>query len=107
MQLDLGKKASEQMRRSAELAREVRSASGLPAPEIEKILNGGPSRRGILTANRDFAVVLGVVNSADRKPPAQAYALFQEALRDLNARAAEWAALKSGLPGVTHGNERK
>jgi photosystem II stability/assembly factor-like uncharacterized protein len=94
MQLELGKKAMAEMHRSAELAREITAAPAPLRQQAEKILNGAPSARGITTCNRDFAVVLSVVNSADRKPPAQAYALFQEALHDLNTRAAEWAALK-------------
>ncbi len=94
MQLDLAKKATAAMHRSAELAREISSVPDPVRQKADKILNGAAPARGITTCNRDFAVVLGVVNSADRKPPAQAYQLYNEALRDLTARAADWAALK-------------
>jgi len=93
-QLDLGMKASKQMQRSAELARQVQSARTQAAPavqqELDKILNGRGTEHGLTTINRDLGAVLGVVNSADRKPPAQAYAMYQEAVRDLDARAAEF-----------------
>jgi hypothetical protein len=37
-----------------------------------------------------------VVDSADRTPPAQAYALFEQARRNFAAQAASWDALKKG-----------
>jgi hypothetical protein len=36
------------------------------------------------------------VDSADRTPPAQAYALYEQASRDLAALVASWDALKNG-----------
>jgi hypothetical protein len=63
-------KATRQMARSAELARQVQNPRILSA---------------IAAANRSFGVVLGVANSADRTPPAQAYTIYREALRALDA----------------------
>ena len=40
--------------------------------------------------------VVNVVDSADRTPPAQAYALFDQASRDLAAQLAAWTSLKTG-----------
>ena len=48
----------------------------------------GPFRGGrVLAATGVAGQVLGVANSADRTPPAQAYALFESAVRELNAAA--------------------
>ena len=93
-QSDLGSKASRQMHRSVELARQIqdarKEAAGPSQQELDKILTS------VTTANRNLGVVLGIVNTADRKPPAQAYALFQNALRDLDASE---AAFKKQQPG--------
>ncbi len=69
-QFDLALKASQQMKRSVELA------------------SKNPAERSKLAAiNRNFATVLSVANSADRKPPQQAYTLYNQARRDLDAIA--------------------
>ena len=68
-------KAFRQMRRSADLARQTQNVQG---PGLDKILSG------LTATNRNFGVVLSIVNGADRRPPAQAYALYQEALRELD-----------------------
>jgi hypothetical protein len=50
-----------------------------------------------LNATRaQFAAVLNVADSADRTPPGQAYALFEQASRDLATQLAAWNALKAG-----------
>ncbi len=69
-QFELGMKASRGMQRSAALARQAQAGSAKTA------LSG---------VNRRFAVVLAVVNSADRRPPAQAYEIYDQAARDLDA----------------------
>ncbi len=69
-QFDLGMKASRGMQRSVEMARQTQA---------------GRSRTALSDVNRRLAVVLSVVNSADRRPPAQAYEIYDQALRDLNA----------------------
>ena len=38
---------------------------------------------------------MNVVDSADRTPPAQAYALFEQASRDLATQLAAWNSLKT------------
>ena len=57
--------------------------------ELDSVLAGLQAVQSGLTA------VLGVVESADRTPPAQAYALFEEISRKLEAQLAKWNALKS------------
>jgi photosystem II stability/assembly factor-like uncharacterized protein len=73
-QFDLGMKAYRGMQRAADLARQTTDAR---------------TRTAITAAHRKFGVVLGVVNSADRRPPAQAHAIYEEALRDLDASATD------------------
>jgi hypothetical protein len=81
--------------------------SALPAliasldAEAEKIAGAGgrnaeapPS--GLNAVRSQLNAVLNVVDSADRTPPAQAYALFDQANRDLAAQLAAWNSLKSG-----------
>lgn len=56
--------------------------------------------KAILNSNlgAGLADVLSVVNSAERMPPAQAFALFEEATRNLNRQLDRWKALRAGLP---------
>ncbi len=51
---------------------------------------------GLGAVSSDLNAVLAVVDSADRTPPAQAYALFEQARRNFAAQAASWDALKKG-----------
>jgi hypothetical protein len=51
---------------------------------------------GLSAARSQLNAVLNVVDSADRTPPAQAYALFDQASRDVASQIAAWEALKSG-----------
>jgi hypothetical protein len=53
-----------------------------------------PSGVGAVQVN--LGAVNFVVDSADRTPPAQAYALYEQASRDLAALMASWDALKNG-----------
>jgi hypothetical protein len=69
-QFDLAIKASQQMKRSAELA------------------SKNPAAHDKLAAiNRKFATVLNITNTADRKPPAVAYTVYNQALHELDAIA--------------------
>ena len=67
-QFDLAIKATQQMKRSAELA------SKNPAAHSK-----------LVAINGKFATVLNITNTADRKPPAIAYTFYNQALRDLDA----------------------
>ena len=51
---------------------------------------------GLGSVSSDLNAVNSVVDSADRTPPAQAYALFEQAHRNLAAHIASWDALKKG-----------
>jgi hypothetical protein len=53
-----------------------------------------PSGLGAVQA--DLNAVNGVVDSSDRTPPAQAYALYEQAAHSLATQLANWEALKSG-----------
>ena len=70
--LDLGHKAAQRMTQAAQLVRQLQAAGKADAAQqVEK-------------ASRDFGVVLSVVNSADRRPPEQAYEMFDIASKDLD-----------------------
>ena len=90
-QLELGVKVSRQISRASEAAHEARQLKrSLPdLEELDSVIAGLQAMQSGLTA------VLGVVESADRTPPAQAYALFEEVSRKLEAQLANWNALKS------------
>jgi photosystem II stability/assembly factor-like uncharacterized protein len=51
---------------------------------------------GLIAIRAQLNAVLNVVDSADRTPPAQAYALFEQASRDLATQLAAWNSLKVG-----------
>ena len=51
---------------------------------------------GLGAVQSELNAVAGVVDSADRTPPAQAYALFQQASRALATQLASWNSLKTG-----------
>jgi photosystem II stability/assembly factor-like uncharacterized protein len=53
-----------------------------------------PSGLGAVQA--DLNAVNGVVDSSDRTPPAQAYALYEQAAHNFTTQLANWEALKSG-----------
>ncbi len=54
----------------------------------------GPS--GLAGVRAQLNAVFNVVDSADRTPPTQAYALFDQASRDLASQFAAWNSLKTG-----------
>ncbi len=56
--------------------------------------NAAPS--GLGAVQSELNVVSGVVQSADRMPPAQAYTLYDQAARGLSTQLASWEALKNG-----------
>ncbi|MCU1257334.1 MAG: hypothetical protein JWO80_219, partial [Bryobacterales bacterium] len=107
-QLDLAQQACEAMRRDAELVTQVRGLktrlatlkgktedTGVTAlavtldGELDKVLG---DERGI---GARLSAVLGVADSADRVPPAQAYAIYQEAAQGLGALTARWQKLQA------------
>jgi photosystem II stability/assembly factor-like uncharacterized protein len=108
------KKAAETMRLVAALRRqlgELRTRSPNPAvlslvssvdADAAKIagVSGGrgatAAPSGLGRVQSELNAVAGVVDSADRTPPAQAYALFNDADRELATQIASWEALKSG-----------
>jgi photosystem II stability/assembly factor-like uncharacterized protein len=51
---------------------------------------------GLNAVRLQLNAVINVVDSADRTPPAQAYALFDQASRDLATQLAAWNSLKTG-----------
>ncbi len=67
------------------------------------ILTGGTqgSEYGLQAASRALTTTLSALENADRMPPSQVIALYQETGKTLNARLAEWNALKeTALPGL-------
>jgi hypothetical protein len=56
---------------------------------------GGAGGSGTLNAiSAQFSAVLGVAQSADRKPPAVAYQIYNQASRELTAQLAAWKNLR-------------
>jgi photosystem II stability/assembly factor-like uncharacterized protein len=105
-QLDLGLKTSAELRRNAELAAKVGSVRRQLA-DLKKSASDSSITALITsvdvaaakipgTAGASLTAVLEVVESGDRSPPAQAYALFEEARKALSEQAAQWNALKTG-----------
>jgi photosystem II stability/assembly factor-like uncharacterized protein len=113
--LDLGLKAVRGMERAAEAVSQARAArtrlNGLklgastnpeaPAllsriasldPELEQIV------AGLEKASRDLSTALSVAESADRRPPAQAWALLAEADQELAVQLSRWNAARFTLP---------
>ena len=78
-QLDLGLKATHGIEQAQEALGEIQKLT-IDAPELAQI------RAAIGRANAGFRSVLEVAESADRRPPAQALALYEEARRELDAQ---------------------
>jgi len=94
-QLDLGLKAARGMEQAADAMAAIREALKTNAAgdrELEQIL------AGLGRANRELSNVLEVAESADRRPPSQAEALFTEASAKLAAELGKWNAMKDRLP---------
>jgi photosystem II stability/assembly factor-like uncharacterized protein len=70
--------------------------------EVSRIMGAGGRRSaaaapsGLAAVSADLNAVNSVADSADRMPPAQAYALLEQARRNLAAQSASWDALKKG-----------
>ena len=58
--------------------------------------NADAPTSGLNAVRAQLNSVANVVDSADRTPPAQAYALYDQASRDLATQLAAWNALKNG-----------
>ena len=61
-------------------------------PELEQVLTGLDKAAG------EFSAVLSVAESADRRPPAQAWALLAEANQELAVQLSRWNAARLTLP---------
>jgi photosystem II stability/assembly factor-like uncharacterized protein len=83
-QLDLGLKAAGAMEQAAQAIAEIEAA---PAPPKEILA-------GLRKAASEFRSVLEVAESADRRPPAQAWTLYQAASGELAGELTKWAAAK-------------
>ena len=89
-QLDLGLKAVHALEQATQATAQIQKAAG---PEsIRAALN---------KAAGDLRSVLRVVESADRRPPAQALALYDEASRELENQLEKWNAARSKLPSAS------
>ena len=123
-QFDLATKVARQMGIASQLTREIAAARAQLADlkkktadasllgqiasldsEAQKIAGASGGRAaappsGLAAVQADLNAVNGVVDSADRTPPAQAYALFQQATRDLSKYQASWQTLRTKLRSV-------
>ncbi len=89
-QLDLGLKAVHALEQATQATAQIQKAAG---PES--------IRAGINKAAGDLRSVLRVVESADRRPPAQALALYDEASRELENQLEKWNAARSKMPSAS------
>ncbi len=67
---------------------------------------GQGSEAGLLGISRALTVALNAIEGADRMPPSQVIAMYQDSARTLKARLLEWKALKqqlrdAGLPPLS------
>ena len=121
-QFDLAMKTSRQLRSATDAAQQIGSlrrqlsdakakASGDSAllasiasldSDAAKIAGAAGGRNadappsGLNAVRLQLNAVVNVVDSADRTPPAQAYALYDQASRDLATQLAAWNSLKTG-----------
>jgi len=114
-QFDLARRVSRLTGQSSQLTRSLialrkqlsdlqKTSTLIQAVDVDaaKIAGTGGSRAAATTPSglgavwSDLNAVNSVVDSADRTPPAQAYALFEQARRNLAALVASWDALKKG-----------
>jgi photosystem II stability/assembly factor-like uncharacterized protein len=120
-QFDLGLKATTEIAKNGQLTRELAALRAQitdikkKAPdaallelvsrveaEAQKLSGVGASWQtpanpsGVGAVQINLGAVNFVVDSADRTPPAQAYALYEQASRDLAALVTSWDALKNG-----------
>jgi len=121
-QFDLAMKSWHELERATEAAQQIDSARRQLANAKEKASDNGALLGAIASVDSDAANIAGgrgsrnadspssgldavraqlnaivnVVDSADRTPPSQAYALFDLASRDLATQLAAWNALKNG-----------
>jgi hypothetical protein len=115
IRFDLGLAAVRAIQRSAQAKSEIAraqnrlnalklNASGNPAaPELlSRIATLEPELTAALEplndAEHDIRTVLDVAESADRRPPAQATQLFDEAVRSFDRHVAAWKDLEQKLP---------
>ena len=121
-QFDLAMKTAKELGRATDAAQQIASLrrqlsdakAGAPGDsallaaiasldaEAAKITGAGGGRNaeappsGLNAVRLQLNAVVNVVDSADRTPPAQAYALFDQASRDLAGQLATWNSLKTG-----------
>jgi photosystem II stability/assembly factor-like uncharacterized protein len=120
-QFDLGMKATVEIAKNGQLTGELAALRGQIAEikkkasdaallalissvetETQKISGAGASWQtpanpsGVGAVQVNLGAVNFVVDSGDRTPPAQAYALYEEATRDLATLMAAWDSLKNG-----------
>ncbi len=123
-QFDLGMKATIEIAKNGRLTRELAALRAQIAEikkkasdtallalisrvetETQRISGTGASWQtpanpsGVGAVQVNLGAVNFVVDSGDRTPPAQAYALYEEASRDLAALMAAWDSLKNGPLG--------
>jgi hypothetical protein len=96
--LALRKQLSDLQKTSPSLATSIQGVDA----DAAKIVGTAGSRAaaaspsGLGSVSSDLNAVNSVVDSSDRTPPAQAYALFEQARRNLTAHLASWEELKKG-----------
>jgi hypothetical protein len=110
-QFDLSMKISDELKRAVEATQQIGTLRRRLADAKTKASSNSTLLASIASVDSDAAkiagsglnavrlqlnAVLNVVDSADRTPPAQAYALFEQASRDLVTQLAAWNSLQAG-----------
>src|SRR5258708_5346812 len=77
------------------LERAMRTTANLPVRRGgRRGRGGGGGPQNLDTVSSRLNTALGVAQSADRTPPATAYAAYEQASRDLAAQLASWKTLR-------------
>ncbi len=81
----------------AEISKANREADSAGKAQIAGILQDKQNQpgSGLQAVSRSLTVVLTSLEAADRTPPSQVIALYQDSSKALKARVAEWAAWKT------------
>jgi photosystem II stability/assembly factor-like uncharacterized protein len=111
-QFDLAMKASREIRHVGELGQQINAVRSQLTDAKNKASGNSTLLAAIASIETEVASIAGagglngiraqlnavfnVADSADRTPPTQAYALFDQASRDLATQLAAWESLKSG-----------
>ena len=86
----------------AETTNASHKSDGVAKAQLAAILEDrkGSAGSGLQSVSRNLTVVLTSLEGADRRPPSQVIALYEQSSRTLKARIADWNSWKSRFRGL-------